>query len=346
MARFARTSTTARVRCARTSTTARRRTRWLRCEERQRGATKPPGGTPRPVVEVRRAPARSHETTTRASRSQLRRARLVGAVVVADDPVRVGARPLVAGGVDPLVGPAAVGLCAVMSPAQRRDVVSSTWWWAVRSLTGVTLTWPAVPHHSRICSTVTGVRVVAQRPTLPTPASASSARCTLSTSSDPGTATQLADPVRVARWVSTAKCLRSAAARRLASAVSGVVAGQGFVDEVVELGPGAGVGDVGDAAVDLRGPGGRQRLGLLGDPEGSPHRHLPVEDALPQPRKPVAQLEGGADVGLAGVGGRARGLRSPVGCDFRGQPWGFRGSLRSHLNHRTWLGPWGPRRTC
>ena len=99
--------------------------------------------------------------------------------------------------------------------------------------------------------------------------------------------------------------VRSSAALLLGGV--GVVTGEGLGDQVVELGPGAGVRDVGERPVDLERTGLGQDEGVLGDPPGPPDGDLAVEDALPQPGEAVAQLEGGADVGLAGVGGHAEG---------------------------------------
>ncbi len=52
--------------------------------------------------------------------------------------------------------------------------------------------------------------------------------------------------------------------------------------------------------------------GLLGDPTGLPGRQVPGGHPRPQPRQPVAQLEGVSDVALPGLGGqpdRGRELR-------------------------------------
>ncbi len=86
----------------------------------------------------------------------------------------------------------------------------------------------------------------------------------------------------------------------------GVVAGQGLLDQPADLGPRARPGRRGECPVDLGGRGHREAEGVLGDPHRPPHRHPPGHHLLPESREAVAQLEGLADVGLAGVGRQAQ----------------------------------------
>ena len=88
--------------------------------------------------------------------------------------------------------------------------------------------------------------------------------------------------------------------------LGGVVAGQGLLDEPADLGPRARPGRRRERPVDLGGRRHRQAAGLLGHAHRPPHRQPPGHHLLPEPRQPVAQLQGLADVGLAGVGGHAQ----------------------------------------
>ena len=56
--------------------------------------------------------------------------------------------------------------------------------------------------------------------------------------------------------------------------------------------------------VDVRGGLHRQEHGLAGDPAGPPRGQVALDDPGPDPAEPVAELDGLAEVGLAGLGGQ------------------------------------------
>ncbi len=77
------------------------------------------------------------------------------------------------------------------------------------------------------------------------------------------------------------------------------------LDRTVQLGPGTRVRHRREVPVDMRGTLDREGHGLVGDPERPPHRQLPGDHPVPQPREAVAELQCAAEVGVAGVGGQA-----------------------------------------
>ena len=75
-----------------------------------------------------------------------------------------------------------------------------------------------------------------------------------------------------------------------------------LLDEPVELGGADLVRDVGDVAVDVRGRLQRQEHGRAGDPAGPPRGQVALDHPGPDPAQAVAELDGLAEVGLAGLG--------------------------------------------
>ena len=126
-------------------------------------------------------------------------------------------------------------------------------------------------------------------------------------------------PAVSTRSVSTSNRRPSAARRRRSSASAGSWRARASSTSrpiwAHEHVPAAGA----SARVDLGGRGHRQAGGVLGDPHRPPHRHPPGHHLLPEPRQAVAELEGLADVGLAGVGGQAQRGGVLHECELRHQ---------------------------
>ena len=77
-----------------------------------------------------------------------------------------------------------------------------------------------------------------------------------------------------------------------------------LLDQPVELGGADLVRDVGDVEVDVRGRLHRQDHGLAGHPAGPPRGQVPLDHPGPDAAEPVPELDGLAEVGLAGLGGQ------------------------------------------
>ena len=82
-----------------------------------------------------------------------------------------------------------------------------------------------------------------------------------------------------------------------------------LLDQPVDLGGADLVRHVRDVAVDVRGGLHRQDHGRAGDPAGPPGGQVALDHPGPDPVEAVAELDGLAEVGLAGLGRAARSRR-------------------------------------